>query len=304
MMRRALAAVGDDDRIGVERADDGVGERHEHQADAAQEHQVVERRAPHRLLGAVGPAGAQVLADQRRGGVRHPERRHQREHHDADRDAVAGDGQAAEAGHHDRTSPTQLVVAIKIWKIPVARQPQDRRLDRRDRCAGARAAPPGGRARRAARAAGRSRRCRARSSSRSAAPVTPSLGNGPSPNTSNGPSTMLMPLARNSVRIATAGSPAPRNTALIRNSRMTVTLPPSMMRVKRPPAADHLGRRAHRGQQLGARRAPRPRRPRRPARRRARSPARRRAPRRRGPFRRCGGRRSAAPPIDSPIANE
>ena len=70
-----------------------------------------------------------------------------------------------------------------------------------------------------------------------AAPVTPSAGNGPTPNTSIGPSTMLMPLASHSVRIAIAGSPAPRKAALIMNSKITVTLPPSMTRGKRPPIA-------------------------------------------------------------------
>ena len=62
-----------------------------------------------------------------------------------------------------------------------------------------------------------------------------------------------MPLARISVRIEIVGSPAPRKAALIRNSRMTVTLPPSITRVKRLPMRDHLGRRAHRRQQPGRR---------------------------------------------------
>ena len=46
-----------------------------------------------------------------------------------------------------------------------------------------------------------------------------------------------MPLARISVRMEIVGSPAPRKAALIRNSRMTVTLPPSITRVKRLPIA-------------------------------------------------------------------
>jgi hypothetical protein len=41
---------------------------------------------------------------------------------------------------------------------------------------------------------------------------------------------MLIALANHSTRIAIAASPAPRNTALIRNSMTTVPLPPSMTR--------------------------------------------------------------------------
>lgn len=39
-----------------------------------------------------------------------------------------------------------------------------------------------------------------------------------------------MAFASQSVRIVIAASPAPRKAALIRNSRITVTLPPSMTR--------------------------------------------------------------------------
>ena len=58
-----------------------------------------------------------------------------------------------------------------------------------------------------------------------AAPVTPISGNGPQPNTRNGPSTMLMMLASHSVRIEMVASPAPRNTAFNMNSITTVTHP-------------------------------------------------------------------------------
>ena len=46
-----------------------------------------------------------------------------------------------------------------------------------------------------------------------------------------GPSTMLSTLPNHSTRMAIAASPAPRKTALIRNSSMTVTFPPSITRV-------------------------------------------------------------------------
>ena len=50
-----------------------------------------------------------------------------------------------------------------------------------------------------------------------------------------GPSTMLSMLPSHSTRIAIAASPAPRKTALMRNSSTTVTLPPSMTRVNCSP---------------------------------------------------------------------
>ena len=70
------------------------------------------------------------------------------------------------------------------------------------------------------------RRCRGPVVVATAAPVTPSRGNGPSPKMKHGSRQMLMALAIHSTRIATAASPAPRNTALIRNSiRMTPLKP-------------------------------------------------------------------------------
>ena len=65
-----------------------------------------------------------------------------------------------------------------------------------------------------------------------------------------GPSTMLSRLPNHSTRMAIAASPAPRKTALIRNSRTTVTLPPSITRVNALPDAIDLGRRAHQAQQI------------------------------------------------------
>ncbi len=64
-----------------------------------------------------------------------------------------------------------------------------------------------------------------------AAPVSPSSGNGPSPKIRQGSSTRLTALASHSERMAIEASPAPRKAALIRNSSMMVTMPPSMMRV-------------------------------------------------------------------------
>ncbi len=58
-----------------------------------------------------------------------------------------------------------------------------------------------------------------------AAPVTPSSGNGPMPKIRNGHTMMLMTLPSHSIRIAIAGSPAPRKIALLRNSSVTVALP-------------------------------------------------------------------------------
>jgi hypothetical protein len=52
------------------------------------------------------------------------------------------------------------------------------------------------------------------------------------PKIRQGPSTMLMALPNHSTRMAMAASPAPRNTALMRNSISTVPLPPSITRAK------------------------------------------------------------------------
>ena len=68
-----------------------------------------------------------------------------------------------------------------------------------------------------------------------AAPVTPSSGNGPSPKMKHGPRTMFRKLPNHRTRIATAASPDPRKTALIRNNMTIVALPPSMVRVNTRP---------------------------------------------------------------------
>ncbi len=60
-----------------------------------------------------------------------------------------------------------------------------------------------------------------------AAPSTPNAGTGPSPKISNGSSTMLMPFATHSTRMAEAASPAPRKMALMVNSNMITALLPS-----------------------------------------------------------------------------
>ncbi len=57
-----------------------------------------------------------------------------------------------------------------------------------------------------------------------AAPVTPSRGNGPSPKIRHGPSKMLIAFANQSTRIAIAASPAPRKIALMRNSMTIVDI--------------------------------------------------------------------------------
>ena len=64
-----------------------------------------------------------------------------------------------------------------------------------------------------------------------AEPVTPSLGNGPTPKIKHGLMQMFTMLAIHRARMAAAASPAPRNTALIRNSKKIVALPANIMRV-------------------------------------------------------------------------
>ena len=60
-----------------------------------------------------------------------------------------------------------------------------------------------------------------------AAPSRPKAGIGPKPKIRIGSSTMLMPLATHSTRIAAAASPAPRKIALMVNSSMITALLPS-----------------------------------------------------------------------------
>ena len=67
----------------------------------------------------------------------------------------------------------------------------------------------------------------------------------------HGPRTMLSRFPRNSTRMAIAASPAPRKTALIRNSSMTVTLPPSITRVNALPDCTTSGDAPIRPQQGG-----------------------------------------------------
>ena len=65
-----------------------------------------------------------------------------------------------------------------------------------------------------------------------AAPATPRRGNGPRPKIRQGSRQMLIALAIHKTRIAIAASPAPRNTALIRNNIMMTPLKPNRMAVK------------------------------------------------------------------------
>ena len=66
-----------------------------------------------------------------------------------------------------------------------------------------------------------------------AAPATPSRGKGPMPKMKHGSRQMLKMLAIHSTRIAIAASPAPRKTALIRNSIRMTPLKPNRIAVKR-----------------------------------------------------------------------
>ena len=89
-----------------------------------------------------------------------------------------------------------------------------------------------------------------------AAPVTPSRGNGPSPKIRQGPSRMLIAFASQSTRIAIAASPAPRKIALITNSMMIVDVAaehdarvrrcPSRARRTTRPSTRSSARREHR----------------------------------------------------------
>ena len=89
-----------------------------------------------------------------------------------------------------------------------------------------------------------------------AAPVTPSAGKGPRPKMRHGSSTRLIAFASQRTRIATAASPAPRKTALMRKRRTITTLPPSITAVNFQPDDTTSGLAPIRTRSRGARSAP------------------------------------------------
>ena len=89
-----------------------------------------------------------------------------------------------------------------------------------------------------------------------AAPVTPSSGNGPQPKMRKGSSRRLIAFAVQRTRIAIVASPAPRNAALMRKRRITVASPPRMMRAYPVPAAITSGVAPMRPSRCGAKRNP------------------------------------------------
>ncbi len=74
-----------------------------------------------------------------------------------------------------------------------------------------------------------------------AAPVTPSFGNGPIPKMKHGSRIKLIMFDTHSSRIATAASPAPRKMALFKNKSSTTPLPPSAIRAYPLPVATIAG---------------------------------------------------------------
>ena len=115
-------------RIVGELIRDGVRERDEDEPGGAQKDQVVERRAPHRLLAALGLAGSQCLTDHRRGRVCQTPRRQEREDDDADGDLVSGKCLSAE-GRVDPREPDPARHADKDLERARAREPQQRLHD-------------------------------------------------------------------------------------------------------------------------------------------------------------------------------
>ena len=89
-----------------EEAHDGLGEDDEEDADAAEEEHVVEAGAPDGFFGAVGLLCAEILADQRGGGVAESPGRQDDEDDDANGDGVAGKcGGAEDADDADQADP-------------------------------------------------------------------------------------------------------------------------------------------------------------------------------------------------------
>ena len=192
------------------------------------EHHVVPADAPHRSFGALGLLGAEVLPDQRRRGVGHAPGRHQREHHDADRDRRAGDRFAADAGQdphqedprrhrHDHLADAAQRSAHDVPHDRAVPAPAAKPTTRM-------CLPPRNRIHSCIQHA----RCRGRCRWPSPRLRCPSPETGRSRRSASGHSTMLRPLASHSTRIAMAASPAPRKIALMTNSSMITALPPSI----------------------------------------------------------------------------
>jgi len=92
-----------------EEAKDGLSEKDEEDADGAKEEHVVEAGAPDGFFGAIGLFGAEVLADERGGGIAESPTGENDEDDDADGDGVAGEGgRTEEADDADEADPADV----------------------------------------------------------------------------------------------------------------------------------------------------------------------------------------------------
>src|SRR5260370_371172 len=90
-----------------EQAHRGLGEKDEENADGAEKSHVPKAGAPDGSFGAFGLLGAEVLADERGGGVAEPPARQDDENEYANGDGIAGEGCGAEdADNADETNQT------------------------------------------------------------------------------------------------------------------------------------------------------------------------------------------------------
>ena len=303
MMRSALRPVGDDRRIGGEAADDGArrtartagrccpGTRGCRTTRATPP---ARRGRAGRRPGSVPPASrprwpcpTTAAARTARRGSRCRSRRRR----------------CCRSWTTMRISPTQLVVRDEDLEDAGAGQPQDRRqdaaVDAQVLAAHGQVAAPG-----AQRAQLVEDADAAPDGGRDGGAGDAQRGNGPTPNTSNGPSTMLMPLASHSVRIDDAGVAGAAERGVDQEQQDD----------------GHAAAQHHAREAAADRRPPRARRPSRPAAwapdERADDPDHDRQRRRRatiactaaraapsGSFSPMRRATTAAPPIDSPIAN-
>ncbi len=154
-----------------------------------------------------------------------------------------------------RTRPIQLAVPIKDWKIaaPEIFRSASMVFGSSTRCSRRIVMRP------VPRASVTSWRTTARPRPvvvATAAPVTPSAGNGPRPKMRHGSRTRLQTFANHRTRIATVASPAPRKIALMRNRRTMTTFPPSITAMNPEPEATTSGPAPMNARRRGARSAP------------------------------------------------
>ena len=224
-MRRQLVGVRRHRRIvGVDR-DDPRREHDEQHADQAEHDRVVLAGRPHRFLRALGLPRTQRLPDHRRGGVAQSPRRQDREDH------RCGCRSCSRRARRCRTSRSRAPVRCSSRCRSGSAGSPSRSTGTRSTSPTAPAAGAGAvmwmrlRPDHSIHSCVHHRRAAADVGRRSPRRSRPVPGTGRGRRSGADHTTMLMALPIHSIRIAIAGSPAPRKIALFRNSSVTVALP-------------------------------------------------------------------------------